>query len=70
MKVSKIEKTALVFDASLVVIGVCVPHVVKIFGYRELIEPSHGAFMIGSNGKSYHSSLDKFNKKSLSVLID
>lgn len=34
MRIGKIEKTALVFDASLVVVGVCVPNIVRIFGYR------------------------------------
>lgn len=34
MRIGKIEKTALVFDASLIVVGVCVPNIVRIFGYR------------------------------------
>lgn len=58
LKIGKVDKTLLVFDASLVVVGVCVPTIVRIFGYRELIQPAHGAYMIGSNGKSYHSTLD------------
>lgn len=56
-----------VFDASLVIVGACLPDTAKIFGFRNLLEPAHGAYMIGSNGKCYHSSMTKYDKKSLSV---
>lgn len=67
-KMTKIEKTLKVFDASFVAVGVCLPHVARLFGFRNLMEPTHGAYMIGSNGKTYHSNLEKYNKQPLAVL--
>jgi hypothetical protein len=34
IKISKLLKSALIFDATLVALGVCVPKVAKIFGYK------------------------------------
>jgi hypothetical protein len=65
--VSKMEKTLKIFDASLILVGACNPVMAKTFGFRSLLEPAHGAYMIGSNGKSYHSNSTKYDKKSLAV---
>jgi len=64
---TKVSKTMKLFDASLVIVGACMPDTAKIFGFRNLLEPAHGAYMIGSNGKCYHSSMTKYDKKALSV---
>lgn len=56
-----------IFDACVIFVGACLPHTAKIFGYRSLKQPSHGAYMIGSNGKSYHSNNTKYDKKSMAV---
>lgn len=34
IKVTKLPTTAVVFDASTVALGVCVPSTAKIFGYK------------------------------------
>jgi hypothetical protein len=62
------EKTLKIFDATLIVVGACNPVAAKTFGFRGLIEQAHGAYMIGSNGKSYHSNSNKYNKKALAVI--
>jgi hypothetical protein len=66
--VSKMQKTLKIFDATLIVLGACNPVAAKTFGFRDLIDQAHGAYMIGSNGKSYHSNSTKYNKKTLAVI--
>ena len=34
IKITKLQQTALVFDATLIAIGACVSNVAKIFGYK------------------------------------
>lgn len=65
----KMESKLMVFEATLVAIGVCLPKTAKAYGYRNLIEPSHGAYLMGSNGRCYHSSLPEYEKKDLGVIV-
>ena len=55
------------FDSTLVALGVCLPKKAKAFNYRKLIDSSHGGFLIGNNGKCYHSTDMNYEKKDLSV---
>lgn len=56
----QLDKTILVFDKQLIALGVCLPKTAKAYGFRGIIEPSHGGFTIGSNGRCYHSKLFKY----------
>lgn len=64
----KLDKTIVVFDKQLIAFGVCLPKVAKTYGYRGVIEPSHGGFLIGSNGRCYHTKLYKYEKSDSGVL--
>ena len=60
----------LVFETALIALGVCLPKKAKLHGYRKLIEASNGGYMVGSNGKCYHSKLPQYEKKDLSVCMN
>lgn len=55
-EITKADKTAVVFDSTLIALGVCLPKKAKAYNYRKLIDASHGGYLIGNNGKCYHST--------------
>lgn len=68
-QIVRLEKTLLVFDKQLIVIGACIPNKIKTYGYKGAMEPSHGGFGIGSTGRVYHSKLYKYEKADIGVKI-
>ena len=64
-EITKSQKTAIVFESALIALGVCLPKKIKGFSYRNAIEASHGGYLIGSNGKCYHSKLAQYEKKDI-----
>ena len=59
-EITKSEKTMIVFESALIALGVCLSKKAKLHGYRKIIEPSNGGFLIGSNGKCYHTKLPQY----------
>lgn len=66
-QVTKFEKTLLIFDKQLVVVGACLPDKIKTYAYKGAMQPSHGGFGLGSNGRVYHSNLFKYEKADIGV---
>ena len=69
-KIDNVPKTALFFDASNIGIGVCIPHNAKNKNYLNLHKHSHGAYMMLSNGKVFHSKLPEYIDSDSGVHID
>lgn len=61
------DKTALIFAATTIFVGVCNPSTVKTVGMRRISEVGKGAYMIGSSGWSYHHKDPKYDRKDIVV---
>ena len=60
---------AFFFDKSIIYIGACMVQIASSFNFTNLCQPSHGAYLIGSNGLSYHSKLPEYDRKTTGVIL-
>lgn len=61
--------TAIFFPDTTIMIGVCIPNIVKAAGFRRISEINKGSFLIGSTGWTYHHSNLDYDRKNSVVII-
>ena len=66
-QILKLEKMAFFFEKSVIYLGVCITQIATSYKFRNLYQPSHGAYCISSEGLSYHSKLPEYEKKNSGV---
>lgn len=65
----KLATTAIFFPDTTIMIGVCIPSIVKAAGFRRISEINKGSFLIGSTGWTYHHSHADYDRKNIVVIF-
>lgn len=66
-EIVRLAHTAFFFPDTTIMLGVCLPAIVKAGGLRRINQPGKGGYLIGSTGWAYHHSLSQFDRKNIVV---